>query len=376
METPVSDHRRLDADSFAGTRYGGLLLRERLAGADELEVPLYLAACSDADRAPGVEHGSGVDLVVAPLRASRGAAGEPGRDHIAALYDRALRLAHVEHPALPQLVESMAPELPDPFLAWSVPAGLDSVRALLDRRALDLARAARIALSVAAALEALHAAGEVHGGLCPASVLVGQQDRVYLLGVGLSTPRAASGAATVSVARYRAPEQLSLTRGAIDPRTDVFGLGALLYELVNGERAFTGDTPDIVRAALLSGPPESIGFRFGDPGGTLPEPLDRALRTALRPEPSSRFRTIAELARCLEELLDVLEPGRRTRRSPLPSAPAVSHRPTPIPRSTPRALADRRLELARAGEPLPLALWLVPAALLLALAAALALWVL
>jgi serine/threonine-protein kinase len=315
--------------------------------------------------------------VVAPLRGVPGAGvSEAGRDRLAALYDRALRLAHLEHPALPRLVESMAPELPDPFLAWRVPPRLDSARALLDRRALGLARALRVALGVAEALQVVHAAGEVHGGICPANVLAGEDDRVALLGVGLSTPRSALGAATVSVARYRAPEQLSLARGAIDPRTDVFGLGVLLYELVNSEPAFPGDTLDSVRVAMASSPPESIGFRFGDPGGTLPEPLDRALRTALRPDPSARFRTVAELARCLEELLDVLEPGRRTRRSRLPSAEAASHRATPLPRSTPRALADRRLELARSGEPVPLALWLVPAALLLALAAALALWVL
>jgi hypothetical protein len=364
-------------DLLAGTRYGGLPLGARLRGGAELEVPLYFVA-RDTDRdAEGGQVADRNSLVVAPLRdLPRFAGAEAGRDRIAALYDRALRLAHVEHPALPALVESMAPELPEPFLAWALPPG-ESVRALLDRHAPELARAARIAAGVASALEALHAAGEVHGGLCPANVLLrgdgtGGADEVQLLGVGLASTLTAAAALPPEVARYRAPEQLSFSRGAIGPRTDLFALGALLYELVNAEPAFPGRTLGEVRDGMAAGPPDSVAFHFAGSGGALPEPLDRAIRGALHPDPAQRFRTVAELARCLEELLDLLEPGRRPLRSP------GDARAQPRPRTSasspvPRGVLDRRRELAHASAPIPLALWLVPGALLLALVVILAL---
>jgi serine/threonine protein kinase len=227
-------------------------------------------------------------------------------------------------------------------------------------------------------------------------VLVGGDERVQLLGVGLAAGRTASPVA--AVARYRAPEQIGASRGATDARSDVFALGALLFELVNGEPAFAGATLDEVRAAMTAGPPVSIGFRFDGSGGALPEPLERALRNALEPDPSRRWRNVAELERCLVELvelverLDRLEPGRTktaarptaasaapSRTGALAAGPPVAERTQRIRGDGPTggaspSLAQRRRELAHVTGGTPLALWLVPAALLLALVALLLLW--
>jgi hypothetical protein len=351
--------------SVAGARYGGLSIGEALPGRGELEVPLYRAR----DEA-------GESLVVAPLGPVPGAPvptpaaeRDAARDHTAALYDRALRLAHVEHPSLPKLQESMAPELPDPFLAWAVPEGR-TVRALLDDHAPELARATRIALGVADALAALHAAGEVHGALCPANVQVDEDGTVHLLGVGVASTRVGAAVWPPGVARYRAPEQLGFVRGAIDPRSDVFSLGVLFYELVNGERAFPGDQLEELRRAMAAAPPTSVGYHFGGLGGALPAPLDQALRGALQPDPAARLRNVGELARHLRALLDLLEPGSAAALRVLPKAAE------PMGPALPAPVRDRRRERARDDGPLPRALWVVPGLVLLVmiLVAALVLW--
>ncbi|HUP23285.1 MAG TPA: protein kinase [Thermoanaerobaculia bacterium] len=358
-------------------RYGGLHLAGQLSGGEELEVPLYWVR-DDAVPDHGAPDHAGNRLVVAPLATSSGSrrlTHDAGRDRIAALYDRALRLAHVEHPALPRLVESMAPELPEPFLAWGVAGAHDqNLRDVIDRATIELATATRIVLQIAAALEALHAAGEVHGGICPANVLVDMEHTVSLVGVGLASTRVPAAALPPMVARYRAPEQLSLGRGAIDPRSDVFAVGTILYELVHGQPAFPGATLPELEAAMASGPPTSKGHRLAALGDSIREPLDRVLRRALQLDPADRFRTAGELARCLRELLDQLEPERR------PTGGVVQEARLVVPPAhgstrTGGKLADRRRELSREAEPLPRSLWLVPAVVLLVLVAMLlAMW--
>jgi eukaryotic-like serine/threonine-protein kinase len=375
------------ADSLVARRYGGLELAGRLSGSEELEVPLYWVH-DDAVPDHGAPDHAGNRLVVAPLATSAGSrrlAHDVGRDRVAALYDRALRLAHVEHPALPRLVESMAPELPEPFLAWSVASKHhQSLRDVIDRASIELATATRIVLQIAKALEALHAAGEVHGGICPANVLVDMEHldmehvdmehTVSLVGVGLASTRVPAASLPPGVARYRPPEQLSLGRGAIDPRSDLFALGTILYELIDGRPAFPGETLTELETAMASAPPSSALLRVGALGDSVREPVDRALRSTLQLDPADRFRTAGELARCLRELLDQLEPDRRPAGRVGQEAPSVA---PPASRSsqTGGKLADRRRELSLETEPLPRSLWLVPAvALLVLVAMLLAMW--
>jgi hypothetical protein len=355
--------------------WGGLRLLERLPGEDELEVPLW--------RARGE---SGASLVAALLDEAAG-----GRDRAAALYDRALRLAHVAHPGLPALVESMAPELPEPFLAWEAPIGR-TLRSILDDGLPDPTRAARVLLEIVEAVEALHAAGEVHGGLCPANVLLGADGgRVRLLGVGTATTRAPGATLPAAVARRRAPEQLGFVRGAIDPRTDVFAVGALSHELFFGVPAFPAASLDELRAAMAAGPPRPADPSPGDREEPLPEPVLDVLRRALEHDPAERPRTTSELARPLRAWLGArdaeassaprggrapaAEPAHDRRSAPSRRPPAAPGGETPRPRR--RAPGPRRGgDPTGPDAPLPIALWLVPAAVLALVAALLWLWVL
>jgi serine/threonine protein kinase len=95
----------------------------------------------------------------------------------------------------------------------------------------------------------------------------------------------------MGTAGYMSPEQV---RGLIaDARSDLFSLGLVLYEMVSGKRAFTGDSAvEVMNAILKQEPPE--------PEGTLPPSLDRIIRRCLEKKPDERFQSASDLAFDLE----------------------------------------------------------------------------
>ena len=137
----------------------------------------------------------------------------------------------------------------------------ESLSALLAREgALPLARAAAIARAIAEGLASAHAAGVVHRDLKPDNVLLARDGRVVLTDFGIA--RAASSIAGASstmggllgTPAYMAPEQVE-GRDDVDGRADVYAFGALLFELLTGDRAWPGESPFAVASARLSAPP-------------------------------------------------------------------------------------------------------------------------
>ncbi len=181
--------------------------------------------------------------------------------------------------------------------------GADGAGAALPPR-----KAIAYALQIARGMAAAHARGIVHRDLKPENVMIGRDDHVKILDFGLAKPVDTGGsemtragiptsAGTVlGTFGYMAPEQV---RGlAVDPRADMFAFGAVLYEMLTGERAFKGATAaDTMTAILTKEPPDLDTDRL-----SIPPALDRIVRRCLEKAPELRFQSANDLAFALETL--------------------------------------------------------------------------
>jgi len=181
---------------------------------------------------------------------------------------------------------------------------------LIPEGGLPASEAVSYALQLADALAAAHGAGVIHRDLKPRNVMVGEGGRVKLLDLGVarvepvldqetlagdSTDLTDDGVSPGTLA-YMAPEQA--LGEPVDARSDVFGLGLLLYEMLTGSRPFRGGgLAAQVRQLVLADPPPLVGVK-PDLDPALEELVDRAL--AKRPE--DRFQDMTSLASALRGL--------------------------------------------------------------------------
>ena len=165
--------------------------------------------------------------------------------------------------------------------------------------------ARRVALEIGAALAAAHDHGLIHRDLKPANILLARApslpERAVLLDFGLAKPiddamisRITVTGAAVGTPMYMSPEQ---ARGdAVDVRTDVYGLGAVVYEMVTGAPPFLDRTLATVYARLLTEAPPSASSVAPSP---LPPGLDEVLARALAKTPAERFPDVRSLCDAL-----------------------------------------------------------------------------
>ena len=210
--------------------------------------------------------------------------------------------------------------------------------ALAPRQALDLAR--QIALGLAAA----HERGIVHRDLKPENVFITGDGRVKILDFGLAKlrPRAHAEAATELASRraithpgtvmgtvgYMSPEQV---RGEdVDHRSDLFSLGAILYEMLSGRRAFHSDsTPETMTAILKHDPPSLL-----ETDTAMAPGVERIVRRCLEKKPERRFQTASDLGFALESTT----PSSGSQNA-MPRTPADERELRPVRRSRAAAIA-------------------------------------
>jgi serine/threonine protein kinase len=161
-------------------------------------------------------------------------------------------------------------------------------------------------------MSAAHARGIVHRDLKPENVMITRDDQVKILDFGLAKPMDASRIADGEETRavkvtttagtvlgtfgYMAPEQV---RGLpVDHRADIFAFGAVLYEMLCGDRAFKGETAaDTITAILTKDPPDLDVAKLA-----ISPALDRIVRRCLEKTPELRFQSANDLAFALEHL--------------------------------------------------------------------------
>ncbi len=158
--------------------------------------------------------------------------------------------------------------------------------------------AIRFAIQIASALEEAHSRGILHRDLKPGNILISAKGSVKLLDFGLAkllteddsdTTRTIDGT-VLGTAAYMSPEQAQGKR--LDERSDVFSFGVVLYEMVSGTRAFSGDS-------LL----ETLNAVVRDEPAPLQSPAGDIVKRCMAKQPARRFQSIAEVRAALEQVL-------------------------------------------------------------------------
>src|SRR5579862_477202 len=214
---------------------------------------------------------------------------------------------------------------PVDFIAMEYVAG-KTLDKLIGRKGLRLTEALRYAIQIADGLAAAHGAGIIHRDLKPANIIVSDQGNVKILDFGLaklSDPEEPDVyAATESVhldamlkteagtiigtVAYMSPEQADGHK--VDERSDIFSLGAVLYEMITGRRAFVGDSKLSTLASVLHNEPKPMG----QSAEGVPREVERIIMRCLRKDPERRWQSVADLKVALEDVLEEVEAGKQT----------------------------------------------------------------
>ena len=208
--------------------------------------------------------------------------------------------ANLQHPHILPLYDSGSA---DGLLFYVMPyVQGESLRDRLTReKQLPIDEAVRIAREVAGALDYAHRQGVIHRDVKPENVLI--QDGTALVtdfGIALAVSQAGGTRMTetglsLGTPFYMSPEQATGDR-QIDARSDIYALGAVLYEMLSGDPPHTGSTAQAVIAAVVTEEPRDIATRRPRLAPHVAEAVHRALEKL----PADRFATAADFARALE----------------------------------------------------------------------------
>ena len=207
--------------------------------------------------------------------------------------------ANLQHPNLLPLFDSGEAE---GLLFYVMPyVEGESLRARLAReKQLPIEEAVRIATAVASALDYAHRHGVIHRDLKPENILLHEgQPLVADFGIALAVSKAGGNRITqtglsLGTPQYMSPEQATGDR-TIDGRTDIYSLGAVLYEMLAGDPPYIGSTAQAIIAKVLTDKPRGVRTLRS----TVPVHVELAIERALEKLPADRFATAQEFADAL-----------------------------------------------------------------------------
>ena len=213
--------------------------------------------------------------------------------HSSRVRERFLReakvLAHLSHPNIAQLYDIDALNDSELFMVLEFLDGRDLGRELDKRGPLPIGEAVGYVVQVARGLAAAHAAGVVHRDVKPQNLFITQLDgdrRVKLLDFGIAKVRSevtmTNSQFALGTPTYMSPEQFS--GDVVDARSDLWALGAVLYELVTGQAPFRRQGLAVMSAVLFEDPIPALELR-----PELPAELDRVITRCLAKDPDERY---------------------------------------------------------------------------------------
>jgi serine/threonine-protein kinase len=207
--------------------------------------------------------------------------------------------AHLSHPGILPLFDSGTAAGQVFYVMPYVPG--ESLRARMDREGqLPVGDAVRIAIEVAEALAHAHGQGVIHRDIKPENILLqGGHPLLADFGIALAVQEAGGSRLTqtglsLGTPQYMSPEQAGAER-IVDGRSDIYSLGAVLYEMLAGVPPFSAPTTQAVLVKLMTEEPKALGTLRK----SVPDHVADAVHTALEKLPADRFATPTEFAQAL-----------------------------------------------------------------------------
>jgi serine/threonine protein kinase len=231
---------------------------------------------------------------------------------------------------------------PVEFIAMEYVSG-KTLDKLIGRKGLRLNEALRYAIQIADGLAAAHGAGIIHRDLKPANIIVNEHGDVKILDFGLaklSEPEEPNvfaptesvhldamlkteAGTIIGTVAYMSPEQADSHK--VDERSDIFSLGAVLYEMITGRRAFAGDSKLSTLASVLHNEPKPLSQSTEG----VPREVERIILRCLRKDPERRWQSMADLKVALEDALEEVESGKAVVSSGV-ATPSATQRSLPL----------------------------------------------
>ena len=218
-------------------------------------------------------------------------------------FDKELRtVSSLEHVAIVPVYDSGVDDLGEedgqPYFVMRYMAG-GSLAGLLRGGKLSLQRTAEIIEKIALGLDYAHKKGIVHRDLKPENILFDASDTPYLSDFGVAKltedTHSDTGSDIVGTPAYASPEQASGENDKVDHRSDIYGLGVLVYQMLTGNQPFTGDNAMKVLVKHISEPVPNIL----DANPDLPAALETIIKTAMAKRKENRYQSVLEFAYAL-----------------------------------------------------------------------------